>query len=80
MVRQQKTRELETDKQKKLRREKDKSYQQTKRAGFSNQEKNTIRQEKIKFMRDKRREDKAIRSEEWIEIHKQKNIDLLREH
>ena len=80
MVRHQKSRVLETDKQKKLRREKDKSYQQTKRAGFSNQEKNTIRQEKIQFMRDKRREDKAIRSEEWSEIHKQKNIELLREH
>ena len=80
MVRQQKTRELETDKQKMLRREKDKSYQQAKRAGFSNQEKNTIRQEKIQFMRDKRREDKAIRSEEWSEIHRQRNIEILREH
>ena len=80
MVRQQKTRELETDQQKMLRREKDKSYQQAKRAGFSNQEKNTIRQEKIQFMRDKRREDKAIRSEEWSEIHRQKNIEILREH
>ena len=79
MVCHQKTRDLETDKQKKLRREKDKSYQQTKRAGFSNQEKNTIRQEKIHFMRDKRREDKAIRSEEWSEIHRQKNIEILRE-
>ena len=80
MVRQQKTRDLQTEEQKKLRRDKDNCYQQIKRAGFSNQEKNNIRQEKIRFMRHKRREDKAIRSEEWIEIHKQKNINLLREH
>ena len=80
MVRQQKRRDIETDEQKKVRRDKDNCYQQVKRAGFSNQEKNNIKQEKIKSMHDKRREDKAIRSGEWIEIHRQKNIDQLREH
>jgi hypothetical protein len=80
LLRQEKSRSLETDKAKAVRREKDKLYQRNKRAGLSGQEKNKIKQGRIKYIHDKRVHEKEINSEKWSELHKQKNLEVLRKY
>ena len=76
----EKSRSLESDKAKKVRREKDKLYQRNKRAGLSGQEKNKIKRGRIEYIRDKRTHEKEIKSEKWIEIHRQRNLQILRKY
>ena len=80
LLRQEKLRSLETVKAKAARKEKDKLYQRNKRAGLSVKEKNKIKQGRIEYIRDKRTHEKEINGEKWSEIHRQKNLEVLRKY
>ena len=80
LLRQEKLRSLETVKAKAVRKEKDKLYQRNKRAGLSGQEKNKIKQGRIEYIQDKRTHEKEINSEKWSEIHRQRNLEVLRKY
>jgi hypothetical protein len=80
LLRQEKLRSLETVKAKAVRKEKDKLYQRNKRAGLSGQEKNKIKQGRIEYIQDKRIHEKEINSEKWSEIHRQRNLEVLRKY
>ena len=80
LLRHEKSRSLESDEARKVRRQKDKLYQRNKRAGLSGQEKNKIKRGRIEYIRDKRKHEKEINSEKWSEIHRQRNLEVLRKY
>ena len=80
LLRHEKSRSVESDEARKVRRQKDKLYQRNKRAGLSGEVKNQIKRGRIEYIRDKRTHEKEIKSEKWIEIHRQRNLEILRKY